>query len=166
MRTHIWFCFVFFFLSYSKKLSILPGWPFFFPYMQVWGRTQPHSKGEWEGHCISRRRPWFPISRCKHVGRITFALIDILLKNMSLHIDFCVVNATRKTPDIRWISHLPPWGSGQDTKANIWQNPPRHCLPIWFTAVIGLGWTYPLDTGSNVFEKILKKLMRETQDVL
>lgn len=42
----------------------------------------------------------------------------------------------------------------------------KSLLPLWFTAVIGPGWTHPLDTGSNVFEKILKKLMRETRDVL
>lgn len=55
------------------------------------------------------------------------------------HIDSSVVDAIRKTSDIPFISHPPMWVSDWDTKANIPQSFLQQCLPLWCTAVIGLG---------------------------
>lgn len=84
------------------------------------------------GHCS---QPWITILRCKHRGETQIHLKPV--RNMPLHIDSSVVNAMRKTFDIPLISHPPMW----DTKANIRQIFFQQCLPLWFTAVIGLGWT-------------------------
>lgn len=58
-------------------------------------------------------------------------------------------------------------GAPAGTQRQIYDKPLSSTTYLYGSpAVIGLGWTYRLDTGSNVFEKILKNLMRETQDVL